>query len=150
MLTKVYTRSEPLSVTIANVASDIMQLLLKRQMTIAQTYEPHLKPIGRRKLQSHPGPHLADKLATMQPQISASSNQVDILLDYPATIRFLDLKKTKTGAKKRRYTAIYNRPLFGLLYGRGYSLSSMVNLALQKEYQQYLSNLQETMKIIEL
>lgn len=86
----------------------------------------------------------------MQAQINNDSDQVHILLNYPATIRFLDLKKTKSGQKKRRYTPIYNRPLFGHLYGRGYSLSNMVNIALQQQYQNYFTNLKNVMQTLEL
>ncbi len=91
-----------------------------------------------------------DRLASMQPKIDHTDNELRIELSYPATIRFLDLKKTKSGNKKRRYTAIYNRPLFGHLYGRGYSLSSMVNLALQQQYRNYFSILQDVMKTFDL
>lgn len=128
-----------------------MQLLVKRQTAIARIdYEPHLKPLTKRNAQSYSGPHLMDRLAGMQPKIDYTDNELRIELNYPATIRFLDLKKTKSGNKKRRYTAIYNRPLFGHLYGRGYSLSNMVNLALQQQYRNYLDNLQNVMKTIDL
>lgn len=151
MLTEIYTRSVPLNVAVAETATDIMQLLIKRQTAIAQIdHEPHLKPPTKQKAQSHSGPHLKDRLSAMQPQIGTSSDQVRILLSYPATIRFLDLKKTKSGNKKRRYTAIYNRPLFGHLYGRGYSLSNMVNLALQQQYRNYFTNLRNVMQTIDL
>ena len=151
MLTNLYTRSTPLSVVVADSAKEIMALLLNRQAAIARIdYEPHLKPLSKRNIQSHSGPHLMDRLASMQPKIDHTDNELRIELSYPATIRFLDLKKTKSGNKKRRYTAIYNRPLFGHLYGRGYSLSSMVNLALQQQYRNYFSILQEAMKTIDL
>lgn len=151
MLTNLYTRSTPLSVVVADSAKEIMALLLNRQAAIARIdYEPHLKPLTKRKTQSHSGPHLMDRLSSMQPKIDRTDDEVQIQLSYPATIRFLDLKKTKSGNKKRRYTAIYNRPLFGHLYGRGYSLSNAVNLALQQEYRNYFANLQNVMKTIDL
>lgn len=151
MLTEQYNRTVPFNVSVAEAATDIMQLLVKRQAAIARIdYEPHLKPPTKRNAQSHSGPHLMDRLASMQPKIDHTDNELRIELSYPATIRFLDLKKTKSGNKKRRYTAIYNRPLFGHLYGRGYSLSSMVNLALQQQYRNYFSILQDVMKTIDL
>lgn len=151
MLTEQYNRTVPFNVAVAESATDIMQLLVKRQTAIARIdYEPHLKPLTKRNAQSYSGPHLMDRLAAMQPKIDYTDNELRIELNYPATIRFLDLKKTKSGNKKRRYTAIYNRPLFGHLYGRGYSLSNMVNLALQQQYRNYLANLQNVMKTIDL
>lgn len=151
MLTEQYNRAVPFNVSVAESATDIMQLLVKRQTAIARIdYEPHLKPLTKRNAQSYSGPHLMDRLAGMQPKIDYTDNELRIELNYPATIRFLDLKKTKSGNKKRRYTAIYNRPLFGHLYGRGYSLSNMVNLALQQQYRNYLDNLQNVMKTIDL
>lgn len=151
MLTNSYTRSVPLNVSVAETAHDIMQLLLQRQTAIARIdYEPHLKPIGRKNLQAHPGPHLVEQLASMQPSINTSNDEINILLAYPATIRFLDLKRTKSGKKKRRYTAIYNRPLFGHIYGKGYSLTNMVNVTLQREFRSYFDSLQNVMKTIDL
>lgn len=151
MLTIQYNRTVPFNVSVAEAATDIMRLLVKRQVAIARIdYELHLKPLSKRNAQSHAGPHLMDRLASMQPKIDHTDNELRIELSYPATIRFLDLKKIKSGNKKRRYTAIYNRPLFGHLYGRGYSLSSMVNLALQQQYRNYFSILQDVMKTIDL
>ena len=95
-------------------------------------------------------PHLTDILSGIQPQVDRTDDEVQIQLNYPATIRFLDLRKTKYGKKKRVYSPIYNRPLFGHLYGRGYSLSNMVNLALQQQYRNYFANLQNVMKTIDL
>lgn len=39
--------------------------------------------------------------------------RVDI--PYPVHIRFLDLKKTRVGNKKRHYTPIYNKYVYGYL-----------------------------------
>lgn len=116
-----------------------MAKLLKRQSAIA-----------RMDYNQRHSPHLADVLTGMEAQVDRTDNEVQILLNYPATIRFLDLKKTRYGKKKRYYTPIYNRPLFGHLYGRGYSLSNMVNVALQQQYRNYFTNLQNVMKTIDL
>ena len=72
------------------------------------------------------------------------------MINYPGTIRFLDLKKANNGKKKRYYTPIYNRPLFGHIYGSGYSLSNVINSALNQEYKNYFNNLQNVMQTIDL
>lgn len=139
MLTAQYNRTVPFNVSVSEAATDIMRLLVKRQAAIASM------DYNRRR-----APHLSDLLTGMQAQVDRTDDEVQIQLNYPATIRFLDLKKTKYGKKKRVYSPIYNRPLFGHLYGRGYSLSNAVNLALQQEYRNYFANLQNVMKTIDL
>lgn len=139
MITDLYTRTTPLNESVADSARDILAKLLKRQSAIA-----------RMDYNQRHSPHLADVLAGMEAQVDRTDDEVQILLNYPATIRFLDLKKTRYGKKKRYYTPIYNRPLFGHLYGRGYSLSNMVNMALQQQYRNYFTNLQNVMKTIDL
>jgi len=42
-------------------------------------------------------------------------------IDYPLHIRFLDLKKTKSGHKKRVYEPIYNKYIYGYLYAGIYN-----------------------------
>lgn len=139
MLTKIYTRPVPLNTTIADAGKEILTKLLTRQTDIAR--------IDYR--QRH-APHLADSLTPSLMSISSGADSVEILLNYPATIRFLDLKKAASGKKKRYYTPIYNRPLFGHLYGKGYSLSNVINAALQREYQNYTENLKNVLTSIEL
>lgn len=38
-----------------------------------------------------------------------------VSIPYPKHIRFLDMKKTKLGKRKKRYAAIYNRYAYGYL-----------------------------------
>ena len=38
-----------------------------------------------------------------------------VSVPYPKHIRFLDMKKTRTGKKKRRYEPIYNKYVYGYL-----------------------------------
>lgn len=139
MVTKIYTRTAPLNTTIANAGREILTKLLSRQTDIA-----------RIDYRQRNAPHLADSLTPSLLSINSGEDSVEILLNYPATIRFLDLKKAASGKKKRYYTPIYNRPLFGHLYGRGYSLSNVVNAALQREYQNYSENLKNAFTSIEL
>ena len=130
MLTNVYTRATPFNEAVAAAAQEIFDLLLTRQAAIASM--DYLR---------RSAPHLADVLAGKPFTVDSTTDGVKILIDYPATIRFLDLKKTAAGKKKRYYTPIYNRPLFGHLYGRGYSLSNVVNAVMQREYDNYYENL---------
>lgn len=139
MLTHSYTRTTPINQIVGAKAKEIFTKLIWRQKNIAlMDYNQRNKP------------HLVDSLISLKPQIDITDDEVSIFVNYPATIRFLDLKKTKYGKKKRYYTPIYNRPLFGHLYGRGYSLSNMVNVALQQQYRNYFTNLQNVMKTIDL
>jgi hypothetical protein len=52
--------------------------------------------------------------------VITSSGRVQLIINYISTIRFLDLKKTAMGKKKRNYVQIYNKVLYGFLYGRTY------------------------------
>ena len=107
--------------------------LLRRQAAIADRY------YRRRN-----APHLADVLLRSDLyEIKSDADSVRLEIDYPNTIRFLDLKKTRKGKKKRYYTPIYNRPLFGHVYGRGYSLSAVVNLAIRQEFDRYIALFRE-------
>lgn len=52
--------------------------------------------------------------------ILQSNGQVALELEYILQIRFLDLKKTKKGKKKRNYTPIYNKLVWGFIFGNLY------------------------------
>ena len=45
--------------------------------------------------------------------VTVSDCKVDI--PYPVHIRFLDMKKTRTGKRKKRYFPIYNKYVYGYL-----------------------------------
>lgn len=139
MTTKIYTRPTPLNHTIAEAGRDILTKLLIRQTAIA-----------RMDYRQRSAPHLSDSLTPSILSIRSGENAVEIELNYPATIRFLDLKKAASGRKKRYYTPIYNRPLFGHLYGKGYSLSNVINAALQRDYLNYSENLKNALNAIDL
>ncbi len=138
MITELYTKSIPLNQKISQEASDLIGKLLERQAFIAETQ--YLRRTG----------DLAATLRSKPYTISSTSDQLNILINYPATIRFLDLKRTATGKKKRYYTAIYNRPLFGHIYGKGYSLSNIINVALHSEIRNFFNNLKNVTQRIEL
>lgn len=139
MVTANYIRSKPINQIISEEIDQVIPTLLRRQATIADRY--YLK---------RNDPHLADVLRGDIYEVQSTSYQVQLLIAYPRTIRYLDLKKTGSGKQKRHYTPIYNRPLYGHLYGRGYSLSNIVNISIQKEFDSYLKNLSRELIKIEL
>ena len=145
MITKMYTRSVPLSVEVGQQAHATLTKMLERQNAILRNnynqgkYSPHMVDI------------VTPSILSINPSLFG---ELDIEIGYPITIRFLDLKKTLAGIgrfksggkttslrKKRYYTPIYNKLVFGHLYGRGYSLSNIINIALKQEYQNYFQNL---------
>ncbi len=44
-------------------------------------------------------------------------SNLKMTLQYPMYIRFLDMKKGKGGKKKKNYEPIYNKYVYGYLYG---------------------------------
>lgn len=53
-----------------------------------------------------------------QPEVT----DMKVSIPYPKHIRFLDLKKTRLGKRKKRYAAIYNRYVYGYLKSSVYKL----------------------------
>jgi len=92
----------------AEVLADTGGRLLKRQSDIAEIY---LKRTG----------WLADKLASGIYSVSQTADGANMVINYPAYIRFLDLKKARSGRKKKVYFPIYNRPLYGIVYGYAFA-----------------------------
>ncbi len=43
-----------------------------------------------------------------------------LVIDYPIHIRFLDMKLNGKGFPKENYTPIYNKPLYGFIFGYAY------------------------------
>ena len=48
-------------------------------------------------------------------QGSPSVQSMSVTVSYPKHIRFLDMKKSRSGKKKKRYAAIYNKQVYGHL-----------------------------------
>lgn len=44
-----------------------------------------------------------------------SVGEAEVTVSYPKHIRFLDMKKTRSGKRKKRYAAIYNKYVYGYL-----------------------------------
>ena len=88
----------------AEVLSDTGGRLLKQQSDIAGTY---LRRTG----------WLADKLASGIYSVTETEDGANMVINYPARIRFLDLKRAASGKMKKVYYPIYNKPFYGIVYG---------------------------------
>jgi hypothetical protein len=86
------------------VLSDTGGRLLKQQSDIADIY---LKRTG----------WLSEKLASGIYTVLSNDDGAQLIINYPKFIRFLDMKKSRSGRMKRVYHPIYNRPLYGFVYG---------------------------------
>lgn len=76
--------------------------------------------------------------------VAQSQGLVSLQLKYILKVRFLDLKKTGKGKKKRNYTPIYNKLVWGFIFGSlypqlRYGFTEMVR-------QKYIGALQENYK----
>ncbi len=100
----------------SEVASEILlsagQKMLKAQQREASVYL--LSASGR-------------LLSSLQQSVSVShtGQGLSMLLNYPKHIRFLDLKKTGKKRKKRNYTPIYNKYVYGYIMGCAYKRLSV-------------------------
>jgi hypothetical protein len=92
----------------AEVLSDTGGRLLKQQSDIAGIY---LRKTG----------WLAEKLASGIYTVLSTADGANMVIKYPKYIRFLDLKKSRSGRKKKVYHPIYNRPLYGFVYGYAFA-----------------------------
>jgi hypothetical protein len=88
----------------AEILADTGDRLLKQQSDIADIYLHHTG-------------WLAEKLASGIYTVVSNADGANMTINYPKYIRFLDLKKTRSGRKKKVYHPIYNRPLYGFVYG---------------------------------
>jgi len=90
------------------VLEDTAEKLLQEQRGILETYYNPRTGTLARHLQSRPF------------NVKRSERGVNLIIDYIAQIRFMDLKKTALGKKKKIYYPIYNQPLYGYLFGYAY------------------------------
>lgn len=73
--------------------------------------------------------------------VTVSDCKVDI--PYPVHIRFLDMKKTRTGKKKKRYFPIYNKYVYGYLKS---DIWRMLNAAIPKQMIRIIEGIIKTVK----
>lgn len=83
-----------------------------------------LTELQRRVLQRaymrHTG-HLDAQLSGDPVKVQQSGSDVSMTIDYLGYMKFLDLKKTSKGKRKKRYAPIYNKYVFGFLMGYTYN-----------------------------
>ncbi len=99
--------TQPFAQFAAEVFSDTGQRLTQQQEDIAATYYNRTG-------------YLSGRLSSGPYRIIPTANGITLLIDYPKYIRFLDLKKTASGRPKKYYHPIYNRPLYGFVFGYAY------------------------------
>ena len=100
----------------------------------ASTLLAHQKGIAAATFKTRTGT-LAQALSG-QPQVT----DMQVSIPYPKHIRFLDLKKTKLGKRKKRYAAIYNR------YVYGYLKSPIYRVLMASLPKQMIKTMEETFK----
>lgn len=84
------------------------QSVLKEQQGIARTY------LKRRSGK------LISGLNSSAFRITNKTVNPSLVIDYPIHIRFLDMKENGKGFPKEHYTPIYNKPLYGFIFGYAY------------------------------
>jgi len=108
MLTEQYKKGLSFLDHSTEVLDDTAEKLLKQQRGILSTYYNRRTGTLQSHLQSHPF------------HVKKSSAGADLVIDYLAQIRFMDLRKTVKGKNKKIYHPIYNKPLYGFLFGYAY------------------------------
>ncbi len=82
--------------------------VLKEQLGIARTY--YTRRSGA----------LNRQLTNKSYSIKNRNVSPSLIIDYPKHIRFLDMKLTGKGHPKKAYHQIYNKPLYGFIFGYAY------------------------------
>jgi len=108
MLSQKYIKEPSFIDQSAQILDDAGRLLFEEQKGILDTY-----------FNRHTG-ILSRFLAQKHHHISKSSDGIRMDIDYMKQIRFMDLKRTASGRKKKIYEPIYNKPLYGYLLGYAY------------------------------
>jgi hypothetical protein len=93
---------------VAGLFYNTVDEITKEQAGIAKTY--YNKRSG----------DLISNLTGRNFDVMTFSSGVKLIIDYVKYIRFLDLKKTGRGYKKKNYHPIYNKPLYGYIYNFTY------------------------------
>lgn len=138
MITNTFRKPKSLGKEIVKASGLIVERLLAEQARIAN--QDYNRRTGG----------LVSTLESKPYTVSETPSAVNLVINYPATIRFLDLKKTAKGKKKRYYSPIYNRPLFGHLYGSGYSLTNLISLAIHGQMDDFIEDMRQAFKTLDL
>ena len=101
--------------------------------------------IARSAYKQHSSPSLYEKLKPDIATVSTSGGELNININYPLTIRLLDLKRGRANKEKTNYTPIYNKILFGYLFGRSNSLADRFRVELFERWQAHYRELNAIM-----
>ncbi len=93
----------------ANVLTESAESIFKEQAAVAKTYIHRKSGDLVAKLQSRP--------FTVVP----SGSGAILTLEYLKYTRFVDMKKTPRGKRKKNYHALYNKIFYGTIYGYTYN-----------------------------
>jgi hypothetical protein len=107
MLSQQYTRNLIIGEFAAEVFNESAALMLQEQYKEAAGF-----------FQTRSG-RLLENLGSKPWQVTAG-DKPSLTIDFVKHIRFLDLKKTAKGKKKKVYRRIYNRFFYGYIYGYAY------------------------------
>jgi hypothetical protein len=109
----------------SEVLTDTADKVLQEQSQIASIY---LKKTG----------WLAEKLMSGIYSVVYNDDGARLIINYPNYVRFLDLKKAASGKAKKYYYPIYNRVLYGRVYGYAFGrLRGFLSMS-EEELQQAL------------
>lgn len=108
MLTEQYKKGLSFIDHSAEVLEDTAEKLLKQQRGILSTYYNRRTGTLQSHLQSRPF------------HVKKGASGSNLVIDFLAQIRFMDLRKTAKGKNKKIYHPIYNKPLYGFLFGYAY------------------------------
>jgi len=92
----------------AEVLSETGSGVTKQQSGIADVY---LRRTG----------WLSEQLGSGIYTVTSNDDGASLVINYPKQIRFLDLKKSVLGRLKKVYYPIYNKPLYGYVYGYAFA-----------------------------
>lgn len=82
--------------------------VLKEQQSIARSH--YRRRSGK----------LISRLGSNAWQVQNKTVNPTLVIDYPIHIRFLDMKLNGKGFPKENYYPIYNKPLYGFIFGYAY------------------------------
>ena len=100
-----YTRDMLYSEYTADVLRNTAPEILKEQRSRVKTY------LNRRT------GAIENSLTAQIAHVQKNAGGATLTFDYLVYLRFLDMKRSKSGKKKRVYGPVYNRPLWGFVYG---------------------------------
>jgi len=108
MISQKYKKGMLIQDYAANVMYETGEAINKRQLSIANNRVNKVSGETIKSLQGRP-------FSVMRTVMGAK-----LVLRYQARIRFMDMKLSASGNLKKQRYAIYNKPIYGLVYGFAY------------------------------